>query len=142
MKRLLAPAILVILTLALALTSCDGSNNSYPEKYIGFEKSECDLAYRENDEQVEMQVKIIAVDKSKEDRVVLIESPQSSQSTIKHFFRIKESRITIPAGKKSAKATITVYPKNLSILRKLQLICRPQTPGAEASKLIIRLVKK
>ncbi len=142
MKRLLAPAIQVILTLAIAFTSCDNNSNSLPKEYVGFEKSECDLAYKENDEQVEMQVKIIAVDKSKEDRVVLIESPQSSQSTIKHFLRIKENRITIPAGKKSAKATITVYPKNLSILRKLQLICRPQTPGAEASKLIIRLVKK
>lgn len=136
------PASMAILTMTFALTSCEGNDNSFPKKYVGFEKSERNLAYKESDEQVEIQVKIIAVDKSKEDRVILIESPQSPQNTIKHFFRIKESRITIPAGKKSVTATIIVYPKKLSIVRKFQLICRPQTPDAEVSRLIIRLVKK
>lgn len=136
------PASVAILTMTLALTSCEGNDNSFPKKYVGFEKSERDIAYKESDEQVEIQVKIIAVDKSKEDRVVLIESSQIPQNTIKQFFRIKENRITIPAGKKSATATIIVYPKKLSILQKFQLICRPQIPGAEASRISIRLVKK
>lgn len=142
MKKLLTPASLALLTMTLAFTSCEGTNNSFPKEYVGFENSIQDLNYKGTDNQIETQVKIIATEKAKEDRTILIETPQASSNGVEKFFHIKDSKIIMKAGSKSIKATIILYPKKVSISRYIQLICKPQVAKAEATKLTIRLVKQ
>lgn len=142
MKKLVTSASLAFFTLALTLISCDDTKNEYPDKYVGFAKSTHDFTYRKEDASAEFQVKIIAVDKSKEDRPVYIDSPQRPQNGGNNFFRIKENKITIKAGKKSAKATIILYPQKIGINNYVQLTCRTEDKKAEVSKTTIRLLKK
>ena len=75
MKKLLRPTTFALLTMALCFTACENGNNSYPKEYLGFEKKAQDFSYQKNTAEAEFQVKIIAVDKTKEDRIVFIESP-------------------------------------------------------------------
>lgn len=142
MKKLLTPASLALLTMTLAFTSCEGTNNSFPKEYVGFESSTQDFGYKGTDNQKEVQVKIIATEKTKEDRIILIEAPQSSSNGVDNFFYVKESKITMKAGSKSVKATIVLHPQKIGITRYIQLICKPQVFKAETTKLTIRLVKQ
>lgn len=142
MKKLLTPASLALFTMTLAFTSCEGANDSFPKEYVGFETSTQDLSYKSTDNQVEVQVKIISTEKTKEDRIILIEAPQSSSNGPESFFYVKEDKITMKAGSKSVKATVVLHPKKVGIARYIQLICRPQVSKAEATKLTIRLVKQ
>ena len=56
--------------------------------------------------------------------------------------KIKDNKITIKGGSKSAKATILVYPRKVGTNEYIQLICRPQNGKSETTKMSIRLVKK
>lgn len=142
MKKLFTLKTLLLAVATQSLTSCDDGNNSFPDKYIGFADKSQELTYSKNDKETEFQVKIIAVDKSKEDRIVTIESPYRPANGAKQFFKIKDSTVTIKAGSKSGKATLILYPKEIGISKYIQLICRPQDKKSEASKLLIGLVKK
>lgn len=142
MRKLLLPASLGLFTMALTLVSCNESDNQYPDKYVGFASSAQDFSYRKDSPGEEFQVKIIAVDKSKEDRVVYIETPQKPQNGEGNFFKIKEKKITIKEGKKSAKATIIVYPQKIGMSNYIQLTCRPEDKKGEVTHTTIRLLKK
>ena len=120
-------------------------NNSYPKEYLGFEKKAQDFSYQKNAEETELQVKIVAADKTSEDRIVFIESPARPTkpgSSSAPFYKIKDNKITIKGGSKSAKATILVYPRKVGTNEYIQLICRPQNGKSETTKMSIRLVKK
>lgn len=142
MKKLLVPASLALFTLALTFASCNDTNSQYPDKYVGFASNAQDFTYRKDSPSEEFQVKIIAVDKAKEDRVVYIETPQTSPNGGNSFFKIKENKITITEGKKSAKVTVILYPKKIGISNYIQLTCRPADKKAEATHTTIRLLKK
>lgn len=142
MRKLLVPASLALFTMALAFASCNDNNSEYPDKYIGFAGSAQDVTYRKDSPDEEFQVKIIAVDKAKEDRVVYIETPQKPQNGSGSFFKIKENKITIKEGKKSAKVTIILYPQKVGISNYIQLTCRPEDKKAEVTHTTIRLLKK
>ena len=77
MKKLLRPTTFALLTMALCFTACENGNNSYPKEYLGFEKKAQDFSYQKNAEETELQVKIVAADKTSEDRIVFIESPEA-----------------------------------------------------------------
>ena len=101
--------------------------------------------YQKNAEETELQVKIVAADKTSEDRIVFIESPARPTkpgSSSAPFYKIKDNKITIKGGSKSAKATILVYPRKVGTNEYIQLICRPQNGKSETTKMSIRLVKK
>lgn len=145
MKKLLRPTTFALLTMALCFTACENGNNSYPKEYLGFEKKAQDFSYQKNAEETELQVKIVAADKTSEDRIVLIESPARPTkpgSSSAPFYKIKDNKITIKGGSKSAKATILVYPRKVGTNEYIQLICRPQNGKSETTKMSIRLVKK
>ena len=108
MKKLLRPTTFALLTMALCFTACENGNNSYPKEYLGFEKKAQDFSYQKNAEETELQVKIVAADKTSEDRIVFIESPARPTkpgSSSAPFYKIKDNKITIKGGSKSAKAT-------------------------------------
>lgn len=142
MRKLLAPASLALFTMALTFASCNDNNSEYPDKYVGFASKAQDFTYRKDSPGEEIQVKIIAVDKSKEDRVVYITTPQKPQNGQSSFFKIKESKIMIKEGKKSAKVTIALYPQKIGISNYIQLTCTPQDKKSETSTTTIRLLKK
>ena len=62
----------ILLTTCLSLFSCNNDNDNYPKDYVGFEKSTRTVECDKNQSESELQIKIIATDKSKEDRTVLL----------------------------------------------------------------------
>lgn len=137
MEKLLTPASLALLTMTLVFTSCDDNKDSYPDEYIGFDKSVQEISYRTDEDRKELSVKIMAIEKSKEDRIIAIDSPQNGS-----FYEVKDTKVTIKSGKKSTRATIILYPKKVGISRYIHLVCRPQVTKAEATTLSIRLIKE
>ena len=57
----------ILLTTCLSLFSCNNDNDNYPKDYVGFEKSTRTVECDKNQSESELQIKIIATDKSKED---------------------------------------------------------------------------
>lgn len=100
----------VLLTACLSLFSCNNDNDNYPKNYVGFEKSTRTVECDKNQSESELQIKIIATDKSKEDRTVLLATPAlpAGQAPI---MKLTETKVTIKAGQKSATTTIKLYPK-------------------------------
>ena len=88
MKKLLRPTTFALLTMALCFTACENGNNSYPKEYLGFEKKAQDFSYQKNAEETELQVKIVAADKTSEDRIVSSSRPhgQRSPEALRHRF--------------------------------------------------------
>ena len=87
----------------------------------------------------ELQIKIIATDKSKEDRTVLLATPAlpAGQAPI---MKLTETKVTIKAGQKSATTTIKLYPKKMVLKQQnITLSCTPQWKEGSVSKLTILL---
>lgn len=55
----------VLLTTCLSLFSCNNDNDNFPKDYVGFEKSTRTIECDKNQSESELQIKIIAADKSK-----------------------------------------------------------------------------
>ena len=145
MKKLLRPTTFALLTMVLCFTACENGNNSYPKECQGISAYLHIRMKRQTTEETELQVKIVAADKTSEDRIVFIESPARPTkpgSSSAPFYKIKDNKITIKGGSKSAKATILVYPRKVGTNEYIQLICRPQNGKSETTKMSIRLVKK
>ena len=112
----------VLLTACLSLFSCNNDNDNYPKNYVGFEKSTRTVECDKNQSESELQIKIIATDKSKEDRTVLLATP------------------ALPAGQASATTTIKLYPKKMVLKQQnITLSCTPQWKEGSVSKLTILL---
>ena len=129
----------VLLTACLSLFSCNNDNDNYPKDYVGFEKSTRTVECDKNQSESELQIKIIATDKSKEDRTVLLATPAlpAGQAPI---MKLTEAKVTIKAGQKSATTTIKLYPKKMVLKRQnITLSCTPQWKEGSVSKLTILL---
>ena len=129
----------VLLTACLSLFSCNNDNDNYPKNYVGFEKSTRTVECDKNQSESELQIKIIATDKSKEDRTVLLATPAlpAGQAPI---MKLTETKVTIKAGQKSATTTIKLYPKKLVLKQQnITLSCTPQWKERSVSKLTILL---
>lgn len=116
----------VLLTACLSLFSCNNDNDNYPKNYVGFEKSTRTVECDKNQSESELQIKIIATDKSKEDRTVLLATPAlpAGQAPI---MKLTETKVTIKAGQKSATTTIKLYPKKMVLKQQnITLSCTPR----------------
>ena len=121
----------VLLTACLSLFSCNNDNDNYPKDYVGFEKSTRTVECDKNQSESELQIKIIATDKSKEDRTVLLATPALPAG---------QAKVTIKAGQKSATTTIKLYPKKMVLKQQnITLSCTPQWKEGSVSKLTILL---
>lgn len=132
----------VLLTTCLSLFSCNGNNDNFPEDYVGFEKStqkvECDKSQAER----ELEIKIIAAEKSKKDRTVQLSTPAlpPGQAPV---MKLTEKTVTIKAGKKSATTIIKLFPKQMVLKKQnINLSCTPQWKDGKVSKLSIQLQQK
>ena len=132
----------VLLTTCLSLFSCNNDNDNFPKDYVGFEKSTRTIECDKNQSESELQIKIIAADKSKEDRTVLLTTPAlpAGQATI---MKLTENKVTIKAGQKSAMTTIKFYPQKMILKQQnVTLSCTPQWKEGGISKLTILLKRK
>ncbi|MEO5022459.1 hypothetical protein ABH026_22880 [Bacteroides ovatus] len=90
----------------------------------------------------ETLVKIVATEKTKEDRTVVLATPPPvvGQAAV---VQLTEKKVIIKAGKKSATTVIKIYPKQM-ILKKqnVTLSCTPQWKEGGISKLTILLKRK
>ena len=63
--------ILVLLSTCLCLFSCNNDNDNLPKDYAGFEHSKETVECEGNKSECELEIKIVAMEKAKEDRTVM-----------------------------------------------------------------------
>lgn len=130
------------LSVCLCLFSCSNDNDNLPKDYVGFEHSKETVECESDKSERELKIKIVATEKTKEDRTVLLATPAllAGQAAI---VQLTEKKVTIKAGKKSATTILKIYPKQM-ILKKqsITLSCTPQWKEGKISKLTILLIQK
>lgn len=100
----------VLLTACLSLFSCNNDNDNYPKNYVGFEKSTRTVECDKNQSESELQIKIIATDKSKEDRTVLLATPAlpAGQAPI---MKLTETKVTSRRDRNRQRPPLSYIPK-------------------------------
>ena len=132
----------VALLVSLLLLACDDKNKNYPTDYVGFEHSMQAHFYSKSDKEETIEVKVIAVDKKKEDREVKLSINRSAIPGIGVVCKLNNDRLIIKAGKKEAKATITLFPGKAIKGEIIQIVCTPLWEGGQTSKMSIELIPK
>ena len=132
----------VALLVSLLLLACDDKNKNYPTDYVGFEHSMQSHFYSKSDKEETIEVKVIAVDKKKEDREVKLSINRSAIPGIGVVCKLNNDRLIIKAGKKEAKATITLFPGKAIKGEIIQIVCIPLWEGGQTSKMSIELIPK
>ena len=132
----------VALLVSLLLLACDDKNKNYPTDYVGFEHSMQSHFYSKIDKEETIEVKVIAVDKKKEDREVKLSINRSAIPGIGVVCKLNNDRLIIKAGKKEAKATITLFPGKAIKGEIIQIVCTPLWEGGQTSKMSIELIPK
>lgn len=129
----------VLLTTCLSLFSCNNDTDNYPKDYVGFDQATRIIECDKNKAESELEIKIIAAEKSKEDRTVQLSTPPLPSGQ-KPIMKLTENKVTIKAGKKSVTTTVKLYPKQM-ILKQQNVIlsCIPQWKEGKVSKLTIQL---
>lgn len=134
--------VFALLSMCLSLYSCNKDNDNFPKDYVGFEETAKTVECESGKPESELQIKIIATDKSKEDRTVQLFIPPvpAGQAEV---MKLTENKVTIKAGKKSVTTTVKIYP-NRMVLKKQNFIisCIPQWKESGISKLSILLKRK
>ena len=132
----------VVLLASLLLLACDDKNKNSPTDYVGFEHSMQSHFYSKSDKEETIEVKVIAVDKKKEDREVKLSINRSAIPGIGMVCKLNNDRLIIKAGKKEAKATITLFPGKAIKGEVIQIVCTPLWEGGQTSKMSIELIPK
>lgn len=130
-----------LFTALLSLSSCSNDDDNYPKEYVGFEHSITKVDCDKNEAEKEIQIKIIAVKKSKEDRTVALTTPSLSPGQVP-LVKLTESKVIIKAGKKSATTVVKIFPKQMPMKQhNATLTCIPQWKEGLVSKLTIQMNK-
>lgn len=138
----------VVMTLVILsfLAACKSNKkNDYPTDYVGFERVHQEYAYNKAMQEETLDIKIIAIEKSKEDRIIkLSSSATTTPGRESVFVKLTEEQVIIKAGKKSVTTQIKLYPKHIIKGTFVHLISTPQwkDKNAQPSKLSIRLIPK
>ena len=93
--------IFVLLSVCLCLFSCNNDNDNLPKDYAGFEHSKETVECESDKSECELKIKIVATEKTKEDRTVVFAAPPpvTGQAAV---IQLTEKKVIIKAGKKSA----------------------------------------
>ncbi|WP_294479364.1 hypothetical protein [uncultured Bacteroides sp.] len=128
-----------LLTALLSLSSCSSDDDNYPKEYVGFEHSTSKVNCDKNETEKEIQIKIIAVKKSKEDRTVALTAPTVAPGRVE-ILKLTENKVTIKAGKKSATTIVKIFPQKMPLKQQnVTLSCIPQWKDGIGSKLSIQI---
>lgn len=116
--------VFVLLLLCMSLFSCNNDNDDFPKDYVGFKNLTQTVELEKGKEEMNMEIKLIAMEKSKKDRVLLLNA--SAMSGHEPIIKLTESKVIIKAGKKSVTTTIKILPGHL-VLKKQNVIltCTP-----------------
>lgn len=130
--------VFVLLLLCMSLFSCNNDNDDFPKDYVGFKNLTQTVELEKGKEEMNMEIKLIAMEKSKKDRVLLLNA--SAMSGHEPIIKLTESKVIIKAGKKSVTTTIKILPGHL-VLKKQNVIltCTPQWKEGKSSKMTILL---
>lgn len=134
--------ILVLLTTCLFLFSCNNDNDNLPKDYAGFESPKETVECEASQSECELEIKIVAMEKTKEDRTVILATPTpvAGQATV---MQLTERKVTIKAGKKVATTIVKIYPKQMVLKEQnVTLSCTPQWKEGGISKMTILLKRK
>lgn len=130
--------ILILLSVCLHLIACSNDNDNFPKGYVGFEHSTETVECKGSQSEHELTIKIVATDKSKEDRTVALSIP--SWTTKQAVVQLTEKTVTIKAGKKSATTVVKIHPQQMVLdEQNITLSCTPQWEENGISKLIIKV---
>ena len=76
--------ILVLLSTCLCLFSCNNDNDNLPKDYAGFEHSKETVECEGNKSECELEIKIVAMEKAKEDRTAAVRPGQTGVGLDEH----------------------------------------------------------
>lgn len=124
----------------LSLSACSDNNAKYPDEYLGFDKVNDSYTFDKQTEEKEIGIKIIAAQKSEKDREVKLTGKWKPGA--QGVFRLIDTKVVIPAKKKSATARILVFPKRIKQSEEIRIICSPQDTEAKQTQLTLKLVAK
>ena len=122
------------------LAACSENNSNYPEEYVGFDKTTKNYSFDRSKDVEEFDIKIIAAEKKKEDREVLINGVSMPGQTV--VFSIEDKKVIIPAKKKSANLHVKIYPKKTTDPNNLNLTFTIINNENESAKDAIFQIKK
>ena len=90
--------ILVLLSTCLCLFSCNNDNDNLPKDYAGFEHSKETVECEGNKSECELEIKIVAMEKAKEDRTVVLAAPPpvTGQAAV---IQLTEKKVIIKASR-------------------------------------------
>lgn len=131
------------LLLSLCLASCNDEKD-FPANYVGFEHNSQEYHYDKNGLEDVLEVKIIAVDKEKKDRILKLSGSSIEIPGEPSCFQLTEKQVTIKADQKSATTRIKIFPSHILKNSVLRLVCTPQWKenDPKQSLLIIRFTPK
>lgn len=129
-----------LLLVLLGLSACSNSNDKYPDEYIGFDKVAENHSVDNKVDELDINIKIIAAEKKDVDREVALSG--KSKPGAQTIFRLLDTKVIIPAKKKSATARIRVFPKLMKKNEEVILICSPKDKDAKQSQITLKLVAK
>lgn len=131
------------LLLSLCLASCNDEKD-YPANYVGFENNSQEYRYDKSIPEDILEVKIIAVDKEKTDRIVRLSGNSVTVPGEPPCFQLMESQVTIKADQKSATTRIKIFPNRILKNSFLRLACTPQWTenDPKQSLLVIKFTPK
>lgn len=121
----------------LSLSACD-SQNDYPNDYIGFGRKTESYTLSKQEEERDIDIRIIAGSKSEKEREVALSTNRRPDAP--EAFRLLDRRIIIPAHKKTATARIRVYPKKLRKREYIVLLCSPKDKDIQQTQLTLQLL--
>lgn len=139
MKKFCKQGTILLLAL-LSLSACGGNNSKYPDGYIGFDKVKAEYSVDKKLDEYDINIKIIASGKKDADREVNLTAKMKPGE--KGSFKLLDTKVILPAKKKSATARIRVYPKQMSGTEEVLLICTPTDKESKQSQLTLKLTTK
>lgn len=141
MKRFYLKATNVLLA-SLLFAACDDKSKNYPADYVGFERSAESHFYNKSNPEETMEIKVISVDKKKEDREIKLTLDSPATPGKGAICKLATDRLIIKAGKKEAKTTLILYPPKIIVGGFIHVTCTPQWKGGQVSKMSIELRPK
>lgn len=128
------------LVLLMVMAACGNHKDDFSKDYIGFEKMVVERAFGKDEGPTELKLKIVAGDKSQQDRKVQIEVGSTPGKA--PLVSVVDKTVVIEAGKKSAEVRLKVYPQNIKSRSSVRLVCIPQVKESNRTQMVLKLKKK
>ena len=128
---------LLLLLVCVCTYSCH--QDDLPKEYVGFKLSKQTVKCSKKSTEKELELELIAGDKSSKDRTVELRIPSAPLGTLP-VAALTEKKVTLKAGKKSVTTRIKLYPSRMEMKQqRVTITCIPQWKEAHITKLTLLL---